>query len=131
MTTIAYLGLRTTIYPAPDLAASVAEFAAILGIEPYFNEPFYVGFEVGGFELGLDPNAPVDRGPVTYWGVANADAAVAELVANGAEIVDPVSEPGDGIRIGCVRLASTDVIFGVIENPVFAVKAATTTGPGR
>jgi hypothetical protein len=126
-----FLGLRSHIYPAPDLAASVAEFTALLGVEPYFNEPFYVGYDIGGYELGLDPNAPVDRGPVTYWGVANADAAVAELVAAGAEIVDSVAEPGDGIRIGCVRLAATNALFGVIENPVFALKQVASDGPGR
>lgn len=125
-----YLGLRTIIYPAPDLAASVAEFQAVLGIDPYFTEAFYTAFDVGGFELGLDPNAPVDRGPVTYWGVPDADAAVAELVAVGAEVVDAVVEPGDGIRIGCVRLPATNVIFGVIENPVFDAKKVASEGPG-
>ena len=51
------LGMRTVIYPAPDLDAAKAWYAKVLGFEPYFSEPFYVGFEVGGFELGLDPNA--------------------------------------------------------------------------
>ena len=50
-------GLRSVIYPAPDLPASRAWFASLLGTEPYFDEPFYVGFSVGGYELGLDPNA--------------------------------------------------------------------------
>ncbi len=43
------LGLRTAIYPAPDLAKGKAFYSAILGAEPYFDEPFYVGYSVGGF----------------------------------------------------------------------------------
>ena len=71
-----FLGLRTVIYPAPDLAAAKAWFAALLDQEPYFDQPFYVGFNVGGYELGLDPNADVAVGPVAYWGVVNADEAL-------------------------------------------------------
>ena len=59
-----FLGLRTVIYPAPDLEAMKAWFAALLGIGPYFDQPFYVGFEVGGYELGLDPSADPAAGPV-------------------------------------------------------------------
>src|SRR5256886_3805100 len=51
------LGLRTAIYPAPDLAAAKRWYTDMLGVAPYFDEPFYVGFSVGGFELGLLPNA--------------------------------------------------------------------------
>lgn len=51
-----FLGLRTTIYPVTDLAKAKAWYSAVLGVKPYFDEPFYVGFNVGGFELGLDPD---------------------------------------------------------------------------
>lgn len=37
------LGLRTVFYPAPDLWASKAWFSNLLGILPYFDQPFYVG----------------------------------------------------------------------------------------
>ena len=51
-----FLGLRTVIYHAPDLAAAKAWYSAAFGVAPYFDQPFYVGFEIGGFELGLDPD---------------------------------------------------------------------------
>jgi len=58
------LGLRTVIYPAPDLAAAKRWYSDLLGAAPYFDEPFYVGFSVGGFELGLVPDAiPGTGGP--------------------------------------------------------------------
>ena len=51
-----FLGLRTAIYHAPDLGKVKSWYSRILGFEPYFDRPFYVGFNVGGYELGLDPD---------------------------------------------------------------------------
>ena len=76
------LGLRTVIYRAPDLAKSKAWYSTVLGVAPYFDEPFYVGFNVGGYELGLDPNGEGSGGGVTaYWGVEKLDAALERTIA--------------------------------------------------
>jgi catechol 2,3-dioxygenase-like lactoylglutathione lyase family enzyme len=112
------LGLRTVIYPAPDLAATKAWFSDILGFGPYFDEPFYVGFDVGGYELGLDPNADPAAGAITYWGVPDADAAVAALVERGARERTAVTDVGEGIRVATVA-GPTGSVVGVIENPHF------------
>ena len=111
-----FLGLRTVIYPVADLAAATAWYTEVLGFGPYFEEPFYVGFEVGGYELGLLPNGPT--GIRTYWGVKDAEAAVAELVSKGATIADPVTEVGEGIKTGAVTDPQGNVV-GIIENPHF------------
>src|SRR5688500_8666444 len=55
-TVMPLLGLRTIIYKVPDLARAKAWYGETFGISPYFDEPFYVGFNVGGYELGLDPD---------------------------------------------------------------------------
>jgi predicted enzyme related to lactoylglutathione lyase len=127
-----FLGLRTVIYPAPDLAASKAWFSALLGVEPYFDQPFYVGYEVAGYELGLDPNADPADGARTYWGVADADAALAQLLAAGASEHQAVTDTGDGIRVASVREPG-GAVLGVIENPHFSLPTAEppTHGPGR
>src|SRR5256885_6817205 len=79
------LGLRTAIYPAPDLAAAKRWYTDMLGVAPYFDEPFYVGFSVGGFELGLLPNAtPGTVGPQPLWGVADIGSAYSRLIELGA-----------------------------------------------
>ena len=44
------LGLRTTIYPVNDIAAAKTWYSQVLEQPPYFDEAFYVGFAVGGFE---------------------------------------------------------------------------------
>jgi len=127
-----FLGLRTVIYPAPDLAASKAWFTKLLGVQPYFDEPFYVGFTVAGYELALDPSGDPNTGPVTYWGVADADTALAQLLAAGAAPRGQVQEVGDGIRVATV-LEPGGTVLGVIENPHFQLTATPTptAGPGR
>ena len=125
-----FLGLRTVIYPAPDPTASRDWFARALGIEPYFDQPFYVGFAVGGYELGLDPESDPATGPTTYWGVPDADAAVADLLSRGASAGTPVRDVGDGIRVATVPEPGGSVL-GVIENPHFALADVASPGPGR
>jgi predicted enzyme related to lactoylglutathione lyase len=114
-----FLGLRTVIYPAADLERAKAWYASILGTPPYFDQPFYVGFDVGGYELGLDPDpeAATD-GPRTYWGVDDADAALARLLEAGAQPHGAVTDVGEGIRVASV-LDPSGQIVGIIENPHF------------
>jgi predicted enzyme related to lactoylglutathione lyase len=113
------LGLRTVIYPAPELEATKAWWTNLLGYGPYFDEPFYVGFEVGGYELGLLPTADPEDGALVYWGVPDVNAAVASAVANGATVHVAASEVGDGIVTATVR-TSQGAIVGFIFNPHFA-----------
>jgi catechol 2,3-dioxygenase-like lactoylglutathione lyase family enzyme len=118
-----FLGLRTIIYPAPDLAELKRWWTELLGVEPYFDQPFYVGFQVGGYELGLDPTAELELGPITYWGVADATVALDRLLAAGASAhSDGVNDVGDHIRVATVRDGAGSVV-GVIENPHFRLPA--------
>ena len=113
------LGLRSVIYPASDLARAKAWYTDVLGQAPYFDEPFYVGFAVGGFELGLIPDAtPAVDGALALWGVADAEQAYARLLALGASALEPVNEVGGGIKVAAVRDPFGNR-FGIIENPVF------------
>ncbi len=52
-----FLGLRTAIYHVDDIERARDWYSSILGFKPYFDEPFYVGFNVAGYELGLQPAA--------------------------------------------------------------------------
>jgi predicted enzyme related to lactoylglutathione lyase len=112
-------GLRTVIYPVPALAAATAWYRSVLDRAPYFEQPFYVGFEVGGFELGLVPDGtPGTAGATAYWGTPDAQAEVARLVGLGATLDSPLTDVGDGIRVATVRDPYGN-LFGVIENPNF------------
>jgi predicted enzyme related to lactoylglutathione lyase len=91
----------------------------VLGRAPYFDQPFYVGFEVGGFELGLVPDGvPGSAGATAYWGTADAHAELARLVALGASVESEVADVGEGIRVATVRDPYGN-LFGIIENPHF------------
>ncbi|MBC3881275.1 VOC family protein [Undibacterium sp. LX40W] len=117
------LGLRTSIYPVSDLTAAKTWYSSVLGVAPYFDEPFYVGFTVGGFELGLIPDgtSSVD-GCQALWGVANAEQAMQQLLSLGAHEVEAVTEVGGGIKVASVRDPFGNR-FSIIENPHFDVSA--------
>lgn len=128
---IALRGLRTVIYPSPDLDAAKTWWTGFLGFEPYFDEPFYVGFEVAGYELALNPDADPALGAITYWGVADAEASLATLLAAGARESSSVQEVGAGIRVAAV-IEPGGAVLGVIENPHFSLPAPIEQpGPGR
>jgi len=116
-----FLGLRTVIYHVPNLDQAKAWYAEAFGMEPYFNEPFYVGFEVGGYELGLHPamgGVTVGNNAVAYWGVEDIEKAYAHMLDRGATARDPILEVGEGIKVGTVADPFGNVI-GLIYNPHF------------
>ncbi|NNN02038.1 MAG: VOC family protein [Acidimicrobiaceae bacterium] len=115
-------GLRTVIYSVTDVQSSRDWWKDFLGISPYFDEPFYIGFEVGGFELGLMPSeTPTSEGALTYWGVDDVASTVEEACRNGAWVHVEPSDVGGGIVTATVRLPD-QAIVGFIYNPHFASK---------
>jgi predicted enzyme related to lactoylglutathione lyase len=119
-----FLGLRTVIYHAPDLAKAKAWYAAAFSVAPYFDEPFYAGFEIGGFELGLDPDvsgAKVGNNAVAYWGVTDIEESYKHLLDRGAEPRQPVKDVGGDIKVATIADPFGNVI-GLIQNPHFKIK---------
>jgi len=116
-----FQGLRTVIYHVDDLQKAKEWYSKVLGIKPYFDEPFYVGFNVGGFELGLDPDMKgISKGSnvVAYWGVRDAKAAYRRVQELGAKKHADPQEVGGGIIVATVTDPFGN-IFGIIENPHF------------
>ena len=115
------LGLRTVMYHVADLDKAREWYTQVLGFKPYFDEPFYVGFNVNGYELGLHPaEANVTKGGSTfaYWGVQDCKAAHQRLLELGAKPNTDVQDVGGGILVATV-IDPWGNIFGVIENPHF------------
>ena len=118
-----FKALMTATYPTTDLARAKAWYAEVFGVQPYFDEPFYVGFNVSGHELGLVPaepplHQPGNRGVVAYWGVDDAAAAHARLLSLGAKELGAVQDVGGGIKVSTVTDPDGNLL-GVIENPHF------------
>ena len=116
------LGLRTAVYAAPDLDQAKTWYTTFLGVTPYFDEPFYVGFNVGGYELALDPTAtPAQGTPVTYWGVADLQAVYEALLRQGAIMLEEPQNVGGDIEVATVKDPFGNTL-GLIQNPHFKVE---------
>ena len=120
-------GLATVIYPAPDLPRARAWYAAAFRQQPYFDQPYYVGFDIAGYELGLDPNqtisTPGQNGGVAYWRVDDITEAVDHFVAAGARLVTGIKDVGGGISVATIA-DPFGTLIGLIENPNFSLPAA-------
>lgn len=117
------LGLRTAIVPTPDLAAAKAWYAQAFETQPYFDEPYYVGFSIGGFELGLVPDGkPGSAGAEPYWGVSDINAELSRLIALGAIPGQAATEVGGGILVASVGDPYGNTLH-LIQNPHFDPKA--------
>lgn len=87
----------------------------MLGIEPYADTPYYVGFRTGDLEIGLDPNAR-SSGPVAYWEVADIRASLRQLLDTGAQADQDVRDVGGGRLIATVRDADGNTL-GLMQSP--------------
>ena len=116
------LGLRTVVFKVTDLDQAKAWYAGILGVDPYFDQPYYVGFQVGGFELGLDPSSenrkPGLGGSTAYWGVKDLAATLDDLGKKGVNVLIPLQDVGEGIKVATITDPFGNEI-GLIENPNF------------
>jgi predicted enzyme related to lactoylglutathione lyase len=98
-------GLKTVIYPVKDLAAAKDLFSALLGVEPYADSAYYVGFKDAGQDVGLDPNGHAKgmTGPVPYWHVTDIRATLTGLLGAGAQTLEDVHDVGGGRLIASVK----------------------------
>lgn len=119
------LGLRTVIYHVPDLAEAKEWYSKAFETEPYFDEPFYVGFDVGGYELGIlpesEPYAERTANVEAYWGVEDIHAHAERILKLGAEEHTEIKDVGEGILVTTLYDPWKNVI-GLIYNPFFKLK---------
>ena|SRR5688572_30575966 len=116
-----FLGLRTTIYKVPDLVEATKWYSNVFGIQPYFDEPFYVGFNVAGYELGLLPDegdTAKGSGVLTYWGVEDVQNSFSRLIELGASPLEQPQNVGGEIVVASVKDPWGNAI-GIIFNPEF------------
>jgi predicted enzyme related to lactoylglutathione lyase len=117
------LGLRTAIYKVNDIAAARNWYARAFETEPYFDEVFYVGFNIGGYELGLQPDgSETDKveSVAAYWGVNDVQAEYDRMISLGATANEPPQNVGGDIIVATIKDPWGNVI-GLICNPGFEV----------
>ena|SRR2546423_12907280 len=93
------------VYPVNDMAAAKAFYRELLGIEPYVDQAYYVGFRVGDQEIGLDPQGHKkgQTGPLPYWPVDDIKSALESLRTAGAQVHQDVTSVGPGRQVAVVK----------------------------
>ncbi|MDQ7949720.1 MAG: VOC family protein [Pedobacter sp.] len=114
-------GLRTVVYHVADLSVAKEWYKKVFDISPYFDEPFYVGYNVGGYELGLDPDPTTytsGQSSFAYWGVADVKASFERLNDLGVAVHEAPKNVGGPIWV-CSFYDPFGNVIGLIENPEF------------
>jgi predicted enzyme related to lactoylglutathione lyase len=111
-------GIRTIIYPVKDLAKAKTLYGRFLGVEPYADTPYYVGFRLGDQEVGLDPHGHSQgmTGPVGYRHVDDIKESLEQLLDAGAEEQQAIKDVGGGLLIATVKDADGNII-GLKQSP--------------
>ena len=110
-------GLRTIVYHVSNLEVAKMWYSEMFEIEPYFVESFYVGFNIGGFELGLDPSADdytKGNSSITYWNVDDIDSAFERFKTRKISVHQGIRSVGEGIRLGSINDPFGNII-GLIQ----------------
>ena len=111
-------GIQTVLHPVSDLEKAKAVYAALLGVPPQTDSPYYVGFEAAGQQIGLVPGGGPQgmTSPVAYWHVADIEAKLAEVTAAGATVKEPAHDVGRGRLVASVTDLDGNVL-GLLQDP--------------
>jgi predicted enzyme related to lactoylglutathione lyase len=107
--------MRLLVYPVKDMAKAKTLYRELLEVEPYADQPYYIGFRAGDLEIGLDPNGH-SKGPLGYWEVADIRASLRQLLDAGAQPDQDVKDVGGGKLIASVKDSDGNTI-GLMRSP--------------
>src|SRR2546421_11395389 len=109
--------IKTVLHPVSDLTAAKAVYAALLGVPPLADAPYYVGYDVEGQHIGLVPGGGPQgmTSPVAYWHVPDIEAKLAEVAAAGVTVKESPREVGGG-RLVATFADPDGNILGLIED---------------
>ena len=110
--------INVIVYPVKELARAKALYGGLLGVEPYADQPYYVGFRVGDQELGLDPHGHDQgmTGPVACYNVDDMKSSLQRLLDAGAQVQQAVRDVGGGKLTATVKDADGNII-GLVQAP--------------
>ena len=102
-------GVTTIIYPVKDITQAKKLYSSLLGVEPYTDQPYYVGFKVGNQDIGLDPNGH-NAGMTAYYHVDDIQKSLQSLLDAGAQLQQEVKDVGGGMLIAAVKDTDGNII---------------------
>lgn len=100
--------IKLIVYPVTDLEKAKAFYSKFLGLEPYVDSPYYVGYKEGDVEVGLVPNSKV--GPIVYVDVEDIKGSLQDMIKVGAEVMQDVKDVGSGLLIAQVKDTDGNVV---------------------
>jgi len=107
-------GIKTIIYPVKDMTKSKTLFRKLLGVEPYSDQPYYIGFKIADQDIGLVPNSP-EAAMTAFYHVDDIKNSLQILIDAGAEIIQDIKNVGGGRLIASVKDKDSNII-GLIQN---------------
>jgi predicted enzyme related to lactoylglutathione lyase len=118
MATSSTQGIKVVLHPVSDVAKAKAVYAALLGLEPQADAPYYVGFDTAGQHIGLVPGGSQQgmNAPVAYWQVDDIEAKLAEVTAAGATLKEPAHDVGGGRLVATVTDPDGNDL-GILQDP--------------
>ena len=98
-------GVRTIIYPVDDLVKAKKRFTELLGVKPYADAPYYVGFKIGDQDIGLNPNGHKQgqTGPLCFYHVDDIKKSLQLLISAGAQLQQDINDVGGGRLVASVK----------------------------
>ena len=109
-------GAKLIICPVSDVAQAKRLYGTLLGVDPYADTPYYIGFRVGDQEIGLDPHGHRGAGAVPYYEVDDIKQSLQQLLEAGAETLADVNDVGGGKLVASVKDTDGNAI-GLVQNP--------------
>ena len=99
--------IKLVVYPVKDLTAAKKFFSEFLGVEPYADGEWYVGYRVDGQEIGLDPNG---TDVIGYVEVEDIKSSLQGLVEAGGKVKQDVQDVGGGMLMAQIEDADGNVV---------------------
>jgi predicted enzyme related to lactoylglutathione lyase len=107
-------GVRTIIYPVKDMARAKMQFRTLMGVDPYEDQPYYIGFKVGNQDIGLVPNSP-EAGMTAFYHVDDIKQSLQSLQEAGSQTLREITDVGGGRLVASARDADGNII-GLIQD---------------
>ncbi len=107
-------GVKTIIYQVKDMARAKAQFRTLLGVEPYGDSPYYIGFKIGDQDIGLVPNSP-EAGTTAFYHVDDIKQSLKSLIDAGSQILREPKDVGGGRLVASVRDPDGNII-GLVQD---------------
>ena len=107
-------GIKTVIYPVKDMTQATTLFRKFLGVEPYADQPYYVGFKINDQDIGLVPNSP-EAGVTAFYHVDDIKSSLQILLDAGQAIIQDIKNVGGGRLIASTKDMDGNII-GLVQN---------------